>query len=379
MAPRKLEGASLALAIAIGAGILAPRANAGETLTADFAVPGESSVAISWPAAWRHCTPCSGDLPEGTIVFTEQDERGFASSLSPLVRPGGPRAASRMPDAQAIRESVRGFGMGRVAASIEKEIEVIALNGDAMYGAYFVLTDAAPTAGSLPVTASGFLAVGESRFAFNAQLRQRDAPQLAMALSALRSLRPSQPGALRLAVPDAPWILEVAHPTLRLKISETKARGASGYFMASNDTGFVASFFIEPAVKCASSAECRELIQNAGFEHIGRVESIARSEVGEVPVVECFLPKLQGNRVKQQHWFAQFVVDGYWVDAHVSKALYRERDRAEFEAIVKSLRFEPKATSVPEPAAVEVAPAWDAAPRKQGAESCATAITSKTT
>jgi hypothetical protein len=36
------------------------------------------------------------------------------------------------------------------------------------------------------------------------------------------------------------------------------------------------------------------------------------------------------------------VQDGFWVDLHLSKVQYSERDHALFEAIVKSIRFEAK-------------------------------------
>jgi hypothetical protein len=346
---------ALRTAIVVALGCLAPPLSAsGEALrAADFAVPGEPSVSVSWPVAWQFSASDSKGWPEGTLQFAHPSASDFVLLLTPLAMAGPPSAASLMPDATAIRERVSASGRDQLASSLERELSVIDLLGDTAYGAYFVLTDAAPKAGEFEVMAQGIVAVAGSRFSFTALLHDRSARELEQALELVRSLRPSQPGALRLAVPGAPWILEVAHPTLRLNLSETKARGRSGYFMTSNDTGFAASFFVEPAVKCATSAACRELIQNAGFAHIGKVEKIARSEIGDVSFVECFLPKLQGMRVKQQHWFAQFVVDGYWVDAHVAKTLYREGDRAEFEAIVKSLRFEPKASAAPEPAAVE--------------------------
>ncbi len=353
MAYGRSDWAAFRSAISGFCGWLALAAGAsGQALqTADFAVPGEPSVSVSWPVGWRYSASKSKVWPGFQFFYPSQRE--FILLLTPLAMAGQPSAASLMPDSAAIRERVSASGRDQLGSAVERVLSVVDLKSDTVYGAYFVLTDAAPKPGEFEVMAQGIVAVGGSRFSFTALLHDQAAPELGQALELVRSLRPSQLGALRLAVPGAPWILAVSHPTLRLNLSETRSSGRSGYFMTSNDTGFAASFFIEPALKCATSAACRELIQNAGSARLRSCEKVARSEVGEVSVVECFLPKLQGKRVKQQHWFAQFVVDGYWVDAHVAKTLYREGDRAEFEAIVKSLRFEPKANAPPEPAEQE--------------------------
>jgi hypothetical protein len=49
-----------------------------------------------------------------------------------------------------------------------------------------------------------------------------------------------------------------------------------------------------------------------------------------------------------------FVVEGYWVDLHLSKVLYQDRDRPLFERMVKSVRFEPKKGDVAEDGATNV-------------------------
>lgn len=72
---------------------------------------------------------------------------------------------------------------------------------------------------------------------------------------------------------------------------------------------------------------------------------ITPSEIGEVSVVECFVPEARGVPVRQQHLFAEFVVKGYWVDMHVSKVLYKPEDREQIERLVKGVSFHSKAIS----------------------------------
>ena len=44
--------------------------------------------------------------------------------------------------------------------------------------------------------------------------------------------------------------------------------------------------------------------------------------------------------------YAQFVVDGYWIDLHISKPFYKKEDHVLFENLVKSAKFETKTNPV---------------------------------
>ena len=43
-----------------------------------------------------------------------------------------------------------------------------------------------------------------------------------------------------------------------------------------------------------------------------------------------------------------FVIDGFWVDLHISKVLYTPRDHDAFDQVVKSVKFEPKKAGSPQ-------------------------------
>lgn len=55
------------------------------------------------------------------------------------------------------------------------------------------------------------------------------------------------------------------------------------------------------------------------------------------------MPSFQGQPIKQQHMYAQFVENGYWVDLHISKVLYKKEEHVLFEDLVKSVKFDIKA------------------------------------
>jgi len=151
---------------------------------------------------------------------------------------------------------------------------------------------------------------------------------------------------IRLTLPWAPWVLTVPGEGAKVVERKIKPDGNSGYFLLTNDgTGLNVSFFIEPARKCQSSRECRDMVQKAGFPALGKVEKVTPSEIGEVSVVECFVPEARGVPVNQHHLFAEFVVRGYWVDMHVSKVLYTPQDRERIERLVKAISFQAKEIS----------------------------------
>ncbi len=148
---------------------------------------------------------------------------------------------------------------------------------------------------------------------------------------------------IRLTLPWAPWVLTLPGEGAKVNVRKINADGTSGYFFVTNDaTGLNVSFFIEPAQKCKSSRECRDMVQKAGFAHLGRAEKITPSEIGDISVVECLVPEARGMAVQQQNLFAEFVVQGYWVDMHVSKVLYTPADRERFEQLVKGISFRSK-------------------------------------
>lgn len=166
-----------------------------------------------------------------------------------------------------------------------------------------------------------------------------------------------------LTVPAAPWSLTLPADGLRQERREIKPDGRRGYFLLSDEKNkLVISAFIEPAVKCKSSRECRDMVWKAGNPTWENPQNVVLSEIGDVSYFEFLLPASGGVPVRQQHLYAQFVVEGYWVDLHISKPLYEPRDHALFERLVRSVRFEPKKGGAqgrtPEEAARQAAEAW---------------------
>jgi hypothetical protein len=71
-------------------------------------------------------------------------------------------------------------------------------------------------------------------------------------------------------------------------------------------------------------------------------QNVVQSEIGDVSVLELMVPKYQDMDIRQQNVYAEFVVDGFWVDMHLSKVLYQPAEHKLFERIINSVRFESK-------------------------------------
>ena len=71
-------------------------------------------------------------------------------------------------------------------------------------------------------------------------------------------------------------------------------------------------------------------------------QNVVQAEIGDIHYFEFMVPSFMGQPVQQQNMYAEFVVDGFWVDLHISKVLYKSTEHELFERIVKSIKFEPK-------------------------------------
>jgi len=148
-------------------------------------------------------------------------------------------------------------------------------------------------------------------------------------------------------VPDAGWSLTLPGEGLELERQQLKPDGRHGYFLLKDNKNLMTiSFFIEPATKCKSSKECRDMVLKAGNPAWEDPRNVVLGEIGDVSYFEFFMPSYQGMPLKQQHMYAQFVVDGFWVDLHISKTQYTTEERVLFVERVKSVKFEPKKKTV---------------------------------
>ena len=139
---------------------------------------------------------------------------------------------------------------------------------------------------------------------------------------------------------EAPWMVSLNSKNLEIKDQQVKHDSQSGYFLLYNEKDkLTVSLFIEPAVKCKTSDECRDFVLNTGNPEWGRVQDVIKSKIGDFSYFEFFRPTVQNQPLQMLDMYAEYVADGYWVDLHISKVLYKKADHLLFENLVKSIRF----------------------------------------
>lgn len=139
---------------------------------------------------------------------------------------------------------------------------------------------------------------------------------------------------------DAPWLVMFPNKDLEIQDQQIKPDKKSGYFLLTDEKkGFTVSLFIEPAVKCKTSVECRDFVYKSGNPEWGKIQDVAQSKIGDFEYFEFYRPTVRGQPLQVLDMYAEFVRDGYWVDLHISKVQYKKAEHSLFENFVKSVRF----------------------------------------
>lgn len=133
-----------------------------------------------------------------------------------------------------------------------------------------------------------------------------------------------------------------------LDIADVQAKPdeQSAYFMMnSRSSELNVSVFIEPVDKCKTSEQCRDYVLNLGNPAWGKFQDLAKSKIRDFHYFEFYRPVAMGKPLKMFDMYAQYVDQGYWVDVHISKALYTKADHALFEKVINLISFMPKNSS----------------------------------
>jgi hypothetical protein len=111
------------------------------------------------------------------------------------------------------------------------------------------------------------------------------------------------------------------------------------YFLTNRKTGLNVSFNFEPVRKCKTSEECRDYLV-ARLRTVSFKKDWSVSKIGEVPVSEHLDGPIDGLNLRQHHLNAHYIVDGVWIDMHLSKVDYRPADHELFASFVRSIRID---------------------------------------
>jgi hypothetical protein len=148
---------------------------------------------------------------------------------------------------------------------------------------------------------------------------------------------------LSFTVPAAPWTLTLPAGDFVTSQKQIKPDGRYGYFHIVDDAKQLnVSMFIEPVGNCKDSKSCRDMVWKMGNPAWVNPQNIVLTEIGEISIFEFLIPTFRDLPIQQQNLYAQFVVEGFWVDVHISKVLYKPQEHDLFVRLIKSIKFEPK-------------------------------------
>jgi hypothetical protein len=112
--------------------------------------------------------------------------------------------------------------------------------------------------------------------------------------------------------------------------------------MTSGSTNLNVSVFVERADKCKTSDECRDYVLGLGNPAWGKYQDLKKGRIKDFSYFEFYRPEVMGEPLKMFDMYAQYVAQGYWIDLHISKVLYKSEDHLLFEKVINSIVFAPK-------------------------------------
>jgi len=149
--------------------------------------------------------------------------------------------------------------------------------------------------------------------------------------------------AIFLSAPGASWELKVPARGMELKDEQRRNNGSGGYYLYQNaGTGLLFSVYLEPAVSCRTSRECREMVWRRPNPVIQDPVEVKRFEESSFAVIQYLVPSVRGVKVDQLNLSAQAVRDGMWADVHLSKSGARREDEALLRGLLRSMAITDK-------------------------------------
>jgi hypothetical protein len=140
----------------------------------------------------------------------------------------------------------------------------------------------------------------------------------------------------RVRIPESGSTIAFPADSFRVEIADD---ARPYYFLKDEKTGLNVSFNFEPVRKCKTSEECRDYLV-AKLRTVSFKKDWTVSKIDQTPVSEHLDGPVEGLNLRQHHLNAHYIVDGVWIDMHLSKVDYRPADHELFAGFVRSIRID---------------------------------------
>lgn len=147
-----------------------------------------------------------------------------------------------------------------------------------------------------------------------------------------------------ISLPYNDWTLLVDLHSCRMQKNDVSPDENSRSILATNkDEGLTISTFIEKPKTVGNHIDCRKFYWEKSLKSPLPKENINLYEKSDMAFVEHDVKEFKGNRIDLHSMNIYMSVHGYWVDIHISKVGYEEKDKLLFEKIANSVKVvEPK-------------------------------------
>jgi hypothetical protein len=314
------------------------------------------------PAPKAFKVPHHGDLqlvvPEGWQQSEEQAPPGlppalkFSAGAQAEVLISAIAAPNKDFNSPAgLREAAERSGGGMLPSAKEKSLKLEEIKGADATGYFYTLTDKDPAPGSFEYVTGGVVGVGDLALSVTILHHKLDAPERQAALDMFKGARQAKAAAdvadapLRIADPGgAAWELVLPVKGFDVLDDQTSKPRKARQLMATNkETGVELSVFMEPALKAGDSTVVRAVYWGRAKQSPMKKEHIRLAPAGDYATVEYIIPSIEGLPLNQKNVNVYIAHAGVWIDVHLSKAEYTEKDKPLFDEIVKGLKIETSA------------------------------------
>ncbi len=330
--------------------LLVGAAAAGETRARKFAISGQGELRLNVPASWTADTmPATAESPAG-IQLGPRAGAPFEMLVSPM---GYATRDAPAPGSAVLKKMVQDAADLLKPQAVERSIDIREIRGASAMGYYFSATDRAPKPGEFKIVTQGVLMIGNLLASFTVLTNDGQRDVVDGALDMIRTatyVAPSSSGLPRgqirkekgdyLITKGSDWRIRFPSSDFEMVRETHRPDGTQDYYMLSSDTrGLHVSFFVEPATKCATSAECRDLYWSNPGPLIRNPQRVRKYEANGFSIVEFFLPEvtLAEFKVSQMNISGHVVRGGYWLDMHISKVDFKDSDKPLFDDFVNAI------------------------------------------
>ncbi|MGB8959593.1 MAG: hypothetical protein WCC00_11360 [Candidatus Aminicenantales bacterium] len=143
------------------------------------------------------------------------------------------------------------------------------------------------------------------------------------------------------AIPGKSWSVEISLPSsFTVEEPEISSDGERAKLAGSNpSTGLQLSLFLEKAAAEGDAKVAREYYWKRMQASPLKMEEVQFSERGGAAVLEYTVKEASQKKIDWKNMNLYLSHDGYWVDVHLSKILFRSTDQDSFDKILDSVKI----------------------------------------